>query len=102
MKSKINFCNLLAAINEFDQKKELLARSIQKFAKIALSLESEFRDYLPMLLEEVELSHEKCAVLIANMFFCTTHLQPDSRHLPQTFNMAKLFNNFNSDNQLKI
>ncbi|CAD8173787.1 unnamed protein product [Paramecium pentaurelia] len=97
IKNKINFRNFCQALDGFPQKKEFLAK-IPQIVELALKMDSEFTDYLSMLIERVELKRIQVAILLANMFLCVMHLQPDYKLLPSVFIMAKLFNISNEDN----
>ncbi|CAD8102033.1 unnamed protein product [Paramecium primaurelia] len=97
IKSKINFRNFYLALDGFPQKKEFLDK-IPQIVDLALKMDSEFTDYLSMLLEKVELKRIQVAILLANMFLCVMHLQPDYKLLPPVFIMGKLFNRQNEEN----
>ncbi|CAD8174321.1 unnamed protein product [Paramecium octaurelia] len=104
IKNKINFKNFCIALDGFPLKREFLAK-IPQISDLALKMDSEFTDYLSMLLEKVELKRMQVAILLANMFLCVMHLQPDYKLLPAVFIMAKLFNRSNEDsgqNNIKI
>ncbi|CAD8072284.1 unnamed protein product [Paramecium sonneborni] len=96
IKNKINFKNFSLALDGFPQKKEFLQK-IPQIADLALKLDYEFKDYLSMLLDRVELKRIQVAILLANMFLCSMHLQPDFRALPPVFVMGRLFNRQSED-----
>ncbi|CAD8066393.1 unnamed protein product [Paramecium sonneborni] len=96
IKKKINFRNFYLALDGFPQKKEFIAK-IPNIADLALKMDTEFRDYVGMLIERVELKRQQVAILIANMFLCVMHLQPDFKILPQVFIMGILFDRQNED-----